>query len=201
MDITDLSGMGKPLEKFLDVISKGIGRVYQDTIGIKTEVNRYKSMEVAKVEIENLKKEGLSEIKDRTLSRILYVEEKRQRNLESVLSLSYAHLPEKVSDKDVEENWLTKYFESIKDVSNEEMKIVWAKILTGELETPGRFSLRTLDVLKYITADEALIFQRLCEITSGFNYIIRPYYSGYDLISKRERQGSECDCDAPPAGA
>lgn len=174
MEITDLSGLGKPLEKFLEVVSKGIGRLYSDTFGLKADSQRIKLLGEAKADLVIYEKKNESEYEVRASIRNQHTESNRQKNIEQVLSLAYEGLPNAVSETDVDEDWITRYFETIKDVSNEKLKIVWAKILTGEIKSPGSFSLRTIEVIKNISSDEAEIFQKICEFTSGYRFIIKP---------------------------
>lgn len=174
MKISDLSGLGKPAEKLIDVVSKGIGRIYSDTIGVSAEVRKMKLISRAKSEIQNSELLPSPEINTRAHDRLEYVESKRQLNIESVLSLAYEGLPSNVSDKPVDEDWIARFFDTIKDVSSEDLKVVWAKILAGEIQSPGNFSLRTLDVIKNISPDEAEVFLKLCDVASDFWFVIKP---------------------------
>ena len=47
------------------------------------------------------------------------------------------------------------------------MQGIWARILAGEVESPGRTSLRTLDVLKNITKEEADLFASVSDFVIG----------------------------------
>ena len=49
----------------------------------------------------------------------------------------------------------TRFFRHASDVSDEEAQKTWAKVLAGELQKPGSYSLRTLDILRNITREEA----------------------------------------------
>jgi hypothetical protein len=60
-----------------------------------------------------------------------------------------------VQDEKIDEDWINRFFRIVEDVSNQEMKYIWAKVLAGEIKRPKSFSLRTLDLIRNLTEDEA----------------------------------------------
>ena len=59
-------------------------------------------------------------------------------------------------------DWINIYFESAKNTSDEYMQGVWAKLLAKELEHPGSFCYKTLDVLKNMASEDFHSFEKLC---------------------------------------
>lgn len=59
-------------------------------------------------------------------------------------------------------DWFIRYYEASGNISDKEMQILWAKILAGEIEEPSSYSLRTLDVLRNISKEEAERFIKIC---------------------------------------
>ncbi len=57
------------------------------------------------------------------------------------------------------EDWANQFFDDCKDVSDEMMREIWARILAGEIAQPGRFSRRTLRVVRDIFPADAEAFQ------------------------------------------
>lgn len=95
--------------------------------------------------------------------RIQFQEEKRQRNIHKVVLLA----AEKLGDKEVpnhepDHDWTARFFNEVKDVSSEEMQLLWAKVLAGQVERPGNTSLRTLSILKNLDQSTAELFRKLC---------------------------------------
>ena len=91
--------------------------------------------------------------------RIEFQEKKRQANIVSVIR----DAAEELRDKDVPEHepdpdWTARFFEHAQDVSSEDMRKIWSKILAGEVEFPGRTSLRTLSILKDMTKSQSNAF-------------------------------------------
>lgn len=85
-------------------------------------------------------------------------------------------------------DWFLRFFESAGNISNEDMQKLWAKILCGEYEHRGRFSLRTLDLLKNMSKDEA----RLLEYCSKMR-IASPYNEIFLLNSEETFSQNEFD--------
>lgn len=65
-------------------------------------------------------------------------------------------------DKQYSFDWFIRYYEASGNISDKEMQILWAKILAGEIEKPSSYSLRTLDVLRNISKEEAERFVKIC---------------------------------------
>ena len=59
------------------------------------------------------------------------------------------------SDKQYSFDWFIRYYEASGNISDEEMQLLWAEILAGEIEKPSSYSLRTLDVLRNMSKEEA----------------------------------------------
>jgi len=59
------------------------------------------------------------------------------------------------SDKKPDQDWLYKWQDYVKDISNEEIRDWWASILAGEVKNTGTISLRTLDFIKNLSTEEA----------------------------------------------
>ncbi|MCY3542047.1 MAG: DUF2806 domain-containing protein [Gammaproteobacteria bacterium] len=106
----------------------------------------------------------LAELKDEIELRITFQEEKRQANIQSVVSNAADLIGEKtVGQHDIDHDWVAQFFADVMDVSSVAMQKLWGKILAGEVETPGMTSLRTLSILKQMSQREAMLFERVCK--------------------------------------
>jgi len=187
MEIKDLLGLSKPIEKLIDVLARGVGAVTKPMlIRNEAEAKAYeiqcisKAVQGAPVEKLQYKngviiiedKKGKSQIADlpnekRAELRILHEESRKQKNIESVAAgaaelLSDCHALN--NDREVEQDWINEYFDKVKLVSSSEMQLIWSKILAGEVQNPGTYSIRTMNVLKEMSKDEANLFSRFAEI-------------------------------------
>ena len=108
---------------------------------------------------------GVVEIdEDGIRQRIEFQERKRQANIASVVRDAAAELGDKaVPDREPDHDWTARFFNGVQDVSSEGMRKLWAKVLSGEVEEPGRTSLRTLDILKNMSQRDAEAFSILME--------------------------------------
>ena len=95
--------------------------------------------------------------------RIEYQEQKRHANIKAAVGEAANGLSDKeVLDHEPDPDWTARFFDCVQDVSSEDMQRIWAKILAGEVESPGRTSLRTLDTLRNMTKTDAAMFSDLC---------------------------------------
>lgn len=156
---------GKPLEKLIEVISKGIGTVYRPKAIRKDAEAKAYEIEI----IERAKSKALAEGKeidadtyDRIQERLLHKETKRQNNIDIVSQIAAEQLGQEqvVSDEPVDEDWTARFFNIVEDVSDDEMQQLWGKILAGEVKQPKSYSLRTLELLKNLSKREAEVFSR-----------------------------------------
>ena len=101
---------------------------------------------------------------------------RQEENIEKILENAAKELQvvENVSDNDVDDDWITRFFNIVKDISNEQMQYIWGKILANEIISPKSFSLKTLDVLRNISTEDAEKFQKIFPLIMhyGENYFI-----------------------------
>jgi len=67
-----------------------------------------------------------------------------------------------VAQEPVKEDWAAQFFEHCQDVSDEQMQVVWSKILAGEVAQPCSFSMRTLHAVKMLRSGDANTFTAYC---------------------------------------
>lgn len=112
------------------------------------------------------------ELYERTCSRLLHQEMKKQENIENIISSAKDILEKEredlISTKDVNEDWLMRFFNSVQDISDEKMQLLWGKILAGEIKQPNSFSLRSLDAMTKMSKDEAQLFEKLSSYVINF---------------------------------
>ena len=103
--------------------------------------------------------------------RVTFQEEKRYRNIASIADQALVELASAdVRDHEPDPDWTARFFNEAQDVSSEEMQVLWAKVLAGEVERPGSTSLRTLSILRDLNSDAATVFQRLCSLTVSIRH-------------------------------
>ena len=106
---------------------------------------------------------GTLDITGRVDQRILFQERKRQRNIESVVGSAARQLADKtVAREEPDHDWTARFFNSVQDVSSEDMQTLWSKVLAGEVERKGSTSVQTLGILRNLDRATAELFRRLC---------------------------------------
>ena len=108
---------------------------------------------------------GVLEIdQDGIRQRIEFQEGKHQANIASVVREAAADLGDReVPAHEPDPDWTARFFDGVQGVSSEDMRKIWAKILSGEVEDPGRTSLRTLSILRDMSQSDAEAFSTLME--------------------------------------
>ncbi|MDD5367449.1 MAG: DUF2806 domain-containing protein [Anaerolineaceae bacterium] len=107
--------------------------------------------------------------------RVARLEDRRQRNIESIIDKTLPYAPEKISPEKVDEDWTVNFLNHCQDVCNEEMQHLWAKILAGEVAKPGSFSKQTVQIVQLLSNWDARLFQMvsLVSIRMGRRFIIQ----------------------------
>lgn len=166
-----------PCEKLIGAVQSAIGKAYEPRhIKKMADAKAYEIATVGNalressdIPIVYNKSDVLMDTTDwdlfvkRTQNRLAYQELRKQANIEAVVDQTYRLLDgqAEVDNTPVDEDWMQRFFDSVQDVSNEHMQAIWARILAGEINHPGKVSMRTLDVIRNINKEEAETFQRV----------------------------------------
>lgn len=67
----------------------------------------------------------------------------------------------------IDDDWLNVFERYAEDASTERMQQLWARVLAGEIRTPGKFSMRTLRFLSEFSQADALTFASFCDSAFG----------------------------------
>lgn len=113
---------------------------------------------------------------------------RQEKNIENVIynaAEELSHQQDVPAEEPIDDDWITRFFNVVKDISAEDMQIIWGKILAGEVCKPGSFSLRTLEAIKNISENEAKTFQRALSLVIRTIANSRSFiYSSNDILSK-----------------
>ncbi|SFE12981.1 DUF2806 domain-containing protein [Paracidovorax konjaci] len=97
------------------------------------------------------------------------------------------------SDQNVDEDWLFVWREHAGKVSTEDLQRLWGSVLAGEVKTPGKYSIRTLDFLKALSKVEAEMIGKLasyvingCIASGQMEYLISKGLSLSTLLQMQE---------------
>ena len=111
---------------------------------------------------------------------------KRLANVRSVVEGAAEELSnEEVPNHEPDPDWTARFFDYAQDVSSEDMQKIWARLLAGEVESPGRTSLRTLDTLRNMTKKDAEMFKDIGDfvIQGSFLFWERAFVQQYSSLN------------------
>lgn len=177
----------KSIAKLFDTVSDQIG-LFLEPVHIKRKavaeadaaiVSAKATAEIREVEVTS--KLRIDNIQDRAAERTRKKEQRRQQNIESINAKAANELPDDVSEKPVDPDWVAQFFESCQDVSNDDMQQLWARILAGEVTTPGSFSRRTMAFVKTIDHKTAGLFTKFCTCIWKIDNNITPIIFEQDI--------------------
>lgn len=214
MDIKDLAGLSEPLTKLIEVVSSGAGAISKPYLIrkiAKAKADEIKLISDALNEV--AEKHGLPvvytdgnieiwqrpddieirldevSLAERSERRADFLSRKKQRNIESITSHAAEHLvrEETVSPTPLDEDWISTFFSNAENVSTEKMQQLWASILSGEIKSPGSFSLRTLDLMRRFSQEDATAIEKISNFVFNFNGI--KFIPGFALPWLKDTNG------------
>ncbi|MBC7412469.1 MAG: DUF2806 domain-containing protein [Bacteroidia bacterium] len=173
----------------MKIIANAVKENFQLTGGIEYKEEKLIISSAKELPIENKQTIIINPpLEERTNERLNYQEAKKQLNIESVTTFAADELrnEQSVTDEPLDEDWKTRFFNIAEDISNEEMQSLWGRILAGEIKQPKSYSLRTLELLKNLSKEEAEVFAKFAQlrINSGDKNIIYNQDNGVFLESE-----------------
>lgn len=83
-------------------------------------------------------------------------------------------------EEDIEIDWINRWRDYALNVSSDEVQALWARLLAGEVKSPGRFSFRTMEFLKNLTKHEAKEIEQIVPFIFKEGFIYRGYLESSD---------------------
>lgn len=87
------------------------------------------------------------------------------RNQQNILLTALKFLDDSAKPDDVDDDWLAYFFDNAKNISKEEMAIIWGQILAREINTPNRIPKSLIYILSTIDYEDAMRFKKLANFT------------------------------------
>ena len=166
-----------PISKLISTVSAGIGKMYEprhkrkmaDATAYEINAIGEAMRNVADMPIVYnqdgvaINSEDFNRLMQRAGTRLVLQETIKQHNIESVVDNAYEMLEkeERCSAEPVEQGWINRFFDSVADISDEDLQQLWGKVLAGEIKQPNSYSLRTLETLKNLSKYEAELFNKI----------------------------------------
>jgi hypothetical protein len=158
-----IGDLAKPITVLIEKVSEAIGGVVRPY-----QIKRIAEAEAEASKIQALAQIEITEMQRRALIRFVVEETNKQSNIEAIIDKSIPELATTSRPKDVDNDWIVNFFDKCKLISNEEMQILWAKVLAGEANSPGKYSKRTINFLSNMDKPDAEMFSLLCRYVWDF---------------------------------
>ena len=163
LSLVNLGTMSKPADTLIKKVSGAVGAIFEPC-----QITR-----VAKAEAEAdlIKAESeiqITDLRRRAMHRFVEEEAKCQSNMENIISKAIPQLDDKGDPSQIEDDWITNFFDKCRIVSDDEMQNLWSRVLSGEANVPGTYSKRTVNFLSDLDKTDAKPFSDLC----GFGWMI-----------------------------
>ncbi|MBO9490361.1 DUF2806 domain-containing protein [Endozoicomonas sp. G2_1] len=156
--LVNLGELSKPANTLIEKVSSAIGGVFEPW-----QIKRVARAEAEASLIQAESKQQITDLKRRAMHRFLEEEANRQENMEEITKKSISYLNEQSDPTNMDDDWVTNFFDKSRIISDEQMQTIWASVLAGEANTAGSFSRRTVNLLSDLDKKDAELFQTLCK--------------------------------------
>jgi len=160
----DLGDWSKPANTLIKKCDGALGELFKPHQIVRVaqaEVEADKIRAVGQIEITDLQR--------RAVTRFVAEEAKKQQNIEAIMFKALPDVSADAKPEEVEDDWISNFFDKSRLISDEEMQSLWAKILAGEANTPGGFSKRTVNLVASLDKSDAALFSSLCSFVFYIN--------------------------------
>lgn len=189
IEAKDIAGLSKPFTRFIEVCSRGLGRLtaahfirtnakadaekvalLADALHAASKPGMVITYQDDRVSIEQQPLQSTlppiydpTLLEDRARMRVAHRETIAQENIEAITSTAAEELigVEVVSETSPDSDWIARFFGAAEQISSEQMRALWGKILAGEIVKPGSYSLATLDFMRNLRPHHAALIEQV----------------------------------------
>jgi Protein of unknown function (DUF2806) len=159
----NLGDLSKPATVLIEKISDAIGGIFRPY-----QIRRIAQAEGEAEKIRAVSQIEITELQRRAIQRFVVEEAKKQQNIESITQKALPSVEEAASPQNVDDDWITNFFDRCRLVSDDQMQTLWSKVLAGEANKPGSYSKHTVNMLSSLDKTDAELFTTLC----GFGWFL-----------------------------
>jgi hypothetical protein len=155
--LINLGDLSKPATTLIEKVSDAVGGIAKPWQIVR--------IAKAKAEVDIIRAQSridISEMEQRALVRMVREEGNKQENIESITAQAIPLLSQEAKPENVEDDWITHFFDKARLVSDAEMQSLWSRILAGEANKPHTFAKKTVDLVATLDKSDALLFSKFC---------------------------------------
>lgn len=157
IDLSNLGQISEPVKVFIEKVSDAVGGTFRPW-----QIRRVAEAEADAKEISAMADIRITSRQKRAAQRWLAEEDQKQANMEAITAAAVPQIKANAQPEKIERDWLVNFFDRARLTSDEGMQQLWAKILAGEANAPGKFSKRTINLVATLEKSDAELFQTLC---------------------------------------
>jgi hypothetical protein len=157
MSVINLGDLARPANTLIEKISDAIEGAFRP-LQIKrvAKAEGEAAIILAKSNVE------ITDLNRRAAYRWLSEETQKQLNMENITKKALPLVQESSKPQEMDNDWIVNFFDKGRLISDEQIQLIWAKILAGEANSPTSFSKRTVNLLASFDKEDAEIFTHLC---------------------------------------
>ena len=151
------------LDKLVETIANATGLTALGTImnahgEAKAQAYLAKKKAQTDAEVEILRLQSEEKVAQYVLAR----NKQKVENVEEIVSKAKQQFTpdEQVPEDPVEKDWMTRFLNIAEEISDKDLQDIWGRILAGEIKKPKSYSLRTLEVMRNMSKDEASLIMK-----------------------------------------
>ena len=155
--LINIGELSRPATVLIEKVSNAVGAIW--------EPRQIRRVAQAKVDAAFILAEGEIEVTDlqrRAAQRFVEEETRNQSNMENITGKALLQLNPDAPVENVDDDWITNFFDKCRIVSDEDMQNLWSRILAGEANSPSSFSRKTVNMLADMDKSDAELFANLC---------------------------------------
>lgn len=177
------------MDEILEIVENvGVWKAFRKYVDGIAEADRIVRIAKAKIKVEDLQAQARRRIDREDME--------HQKNMLSVLIKTRGQFNQDAKPDDVEDDWYANFFDKVRNISDEDMQMLWSRILAGEINNPRNFSKRTINLFTNFDKEDAKAFATLCSFQCEIpeikddrrNFRIFPY------IPRNYREHKEYAC-------
>ena len=174
MNIGDLA---EPAKVLIEKIADATGALYEPKHIVEVakaqaeaaKIQAESEIEIAKSKAEVVRIQAESEIETtdlqrRALQRWIVEQGQQQASIENTITKAIPQLNEDADPHAIEDDWIIKFFDKSRLVTDDEVQDLWASILAGEANSKGSYSPKTLTTLADMSQKDLISFNAFCSL-------------------------------------
>ena len=156
-------GLTKPASDvaiaLIDKIGDATGMLYEPL-----HIRRIAKAQAAAAKIQAESEIETTDLQQRTAYRLFKEETRHQKNMEDTTAKAVPQLNEDADPHAIEDDWIIKFFDKNRLVTDDEVQDLWASILAGEANRTGSYSSKTLTTFADMDRNAVMLFNTFCSL-------------------------------------